>query len=214
MWHAGQRHSIPHLYIAGHSPRPARRLDDTKERRSFTVAVAIRFGHPNLVVELPTPAQVEARAHSKKGAPFLKPDNPPSSALTSRSYTKRVLHELLGAGNTGGHLRRSPRNPVRLVHDRSPVHTAVETLKYAREHNIVLTTLPARAADLDPLDYGVFGAVKKEWRRRVAKERLGWEQQCTLLIQLLQQADVSAAIKALPSRIQRCIAAKGSRFEK
>lgn len=48
----------------------------------------------------------------------------------------------------------------------------------------------------------------------MAKERLGWEQQCTLLIQLLQQADVSAAIKALPSRIQRCIAAKGSRFEK
>ena len=90
----------------------------------------------------------------------------------------------------------------------------METLKYASEHNIVLITLPARAADLDPLDYGVFGAVKKEWRRRVAKERLGWEQQCTLLIQLLQQADVSATIKALPSRIQRCIAAKGSRFEK
>ena len=176
--------------------------------------MAIRLGHPNLVVELPTPAQVEARAHTKKGAPFLKPDNPPSSALTSRSYTKRVLHELLGAGNTGGHLRRSPRNPVTLVHDRSPVHTAVETLKYASEHNIVLITLPARAADLDPLDYGVFGAVKKEWRRRMAKERLGWEQQCTLLIQLLQQADVSAAIKALPSRIQRCIAAKGSHLEK
>jgi hypothetical protein len=76
-----------------------------------------------------------------------------------------------------------------------------------------LIELPARSPDLDPLDYGVFGAVKREWQRRVSKAQLSWSDQCSLLIELLEQADASAAIKALHNRIQKCKSAAGFHFE-
>ena len=109
--------------------------------------------------------------------------------------------------------RRSPRNPVKLVHDRDSVHTSKDTKSFGLRHNIVFIELPARSPDLDPLDYGVFGAVKREWQRKVSKERMSWERQCSLLIELLEGVDASVAIKAMPSRMQKCIAAEGAHFE-
>ena len=58
-----------------------------------------------------------------------------------------------------------------------------------------------------------FGNVKREWERQVWQERLNWDQQCQLAIQLLQDFDASATIAALPYRIQQCIAAHGWHFE-
>ena len=52
---------------------------------------------------------------------------------------------------------------------------------FAAEERMHVVPLPAKGADLDPLDYGVFGAVKSEWLRRVTRERHSWQQQCQLL---------------------------------
>ena len=49
---------------------------------------------------------------------------------------------------------------------------------------ITVITLPAKAPDPDPLDCGVFGNVKREWERQVWQERLNWDQQCQLAIQM------------------------------
>lgn len=211
---AGNKQSLPHLYIAGRTPRPARRFDDDQERRSIMLAVCVRLGQPNMVVQLPTPEEKYDRSKKKKGSVWYNPKPATSSPLTSSSYCRLVLTPLAKAGDKmGTGKRRSPRHPVKLVHDRDSVHTSRETAKFAEAHGIKLVQLPARAADLDPLDYGVFGAVKREWRRRVHMERLDWEAQCSLLIQLLVNADVSAAIKAFPSRIQKCLEAEGGHFE-
>jgi hypothetical protein len=108
------------------------------------------------------------------------------------------------AGQLGG---------IKLVHDRDSAHTSKLFQKWATSKGIEVLTLPAKGADLDPLDYAVFGSVKKEWKRQVWQQRLNWEQQCWLLIAKLQEYDPSSAIAALPSRIQRCIAAHGWHFE-
>ena len=174
----------------------------------------VRLGHDNLVVRLPTIEERVTRAKKKKGSVWLTPENAPVATLTSASYCHYVLAELAKAeGKVGARRRRSPRHPVRLVHDRDPAHTSQETATFAASHGIELIELSARSADLDPLDYGVFGAVKQEWRRRVQQGQLGWEGRCGLLVQLLKQADASAVIQALPGRIQKCIAAKGGHFK-
>lgn len=178
------------------------------------LAVCVQLGQPNLVVRLPAPEEKYERAKKKQGSVWYNPKPATSSPLSSSSYCRLVLIPLAKAGGKMGHGKRcSPRHPVKLVHDRDSVHTSGETAKFAGAHGIELVQLPARAADLDPLDYGVFGAVKREWRRRVHMEQLAWEAQCSLLIQLLENADVTAAIEAFPSRIQKCLEAEGGHFE-
>ena len=178
------------------------------------LAGCVRLGQPNLVVRLPTPEEKYKRAKKKKGSVWVNPKPAASSPLTSSSYCRLVLTPLAKTGDKlGPGKRHSPRHPVKLVHDRDSVHTSGETAKFADAHGIALVQLPPRAADLDPLDFGVFGAVKREWRRIVLMERLDWEAQCSLLIQLLQNADASAAIKAFPSRIRKCLEAEGGHFE-
>ena len=155
-----------------------------------------------------------ARAKKKKGSPWVSKESSSGSALTANSYQHYVLRPLADMGHKDAAQRRSPRHPVRVVHDKDPTHAAKSTSVFAANHHMELIELPARAPDLDPLDYGVFGGVKLEWMRRVSKEALTWEAQCDLLIELLQKADATAAIKALPSRIQKCIDIKGAHFEK
>ncbi len=178
------------------------------------VAVCIRLGRPNLVVRLPTPEEKVQRAKKKKGSVWLTPEHPAQSPLTSASYIRYVLTELLGAEQmTGPGRRRSPRHPLTLVHDKDSVHTSQETRAFASRHNIVLIELPARSPDLDPLDFGVFGAVKNSWRAAITRQQLSWEQQCELFIHMLQQASGDAAINGIPGRIGQCIAAAGRHFE-
>ena len=212
--YAGNRHSIPHFYIPGRTPRPARRFADDQTHRSCMVAVCIQLGHPNLVVRLPTPEEKYTRAKKKQGSVWVNLKPTATSPLTSDNYCRLVLTPLArSAGKAGPGPRRSPRNPVRLVHDKDSVHTSKETAAFAVRHNIQLIELPPRSPDLDPLDYGVFGAVKTAWRSQVEDQQLGWDESCSLFIQLLREANAEAAIKGLHSRIQKCITAKGQRFE-
>ena len=214
-FYAGNLRSIPHLYIAGRSPRPARKLAEEGQRRSLMVAVCVRLGRPNVVVQLPTPEEKVKRAKRKRGSVWLNPEGGPVSPLTSKSYCSLVLAELCKRGSKmGAGRRRSPRNPVRVVHDRDSVHTSADTAAFAARQHMAFVSLPPKAPDLDPLEYGVFGAVKRTWRETVYKERMSWEQQCSLLMQLLRDADASVAIQGLPARIQACLDSKGKRFEK
>ena len=44
--------SEPHLYIRGHTPRHAKAFASKKERRTFSVAVFVRYNTPTLVLEV------------------------------------------------------------------------------------------------------------------------------------------------------------------
>lgn len=178
------------------------------------VSCTVRLGQPNLVVPLPTPEEKYKRGKKKMGSVWVNPKPTASSPLTADSYCQLVLAELAKAGaKVGGSRRRPQGQQVTLVHDRDPVHTSQAVSAFASRHAMQLIELPPRSSDLDPLDYGVFGGVKKNWYRRVSKEHMSWEAQCSLLIELLKGADASAAIKAWPSRIQKCIEAEGGHFE-
>ncbi len=160
----------------------------------------MRLGHPNLVVRLPTPEEQWARAKQKKGSPWVSAHSTASSPLTSESYIKRVLTELAkGEHKMGPGRLRSDRHPVRLVHDKDSVHTSDKTAAFASKHKIELTELPPRSPDLDPLDFGVFGAVKKKWVKEVSKGNLDWEAQCSLFIEMLQEVDASAQSTPCPA---------------
>lgn len=186
--------SIPHLYIPGRTQRPARRFEEDEGRRSCVLAVCIRMGHQPLVVELPSPEEKVRRAKQKRGSVWLNPESTAGSALTSANFIHYVLKPLArGAAKLGG-TRRSQRSPVLLVLDRGPLHTSEETQGWSADHNIELHFLPARASDLDPLDYGVFGGLKQAWRRAVLKDGLNWEQSCTLFKEMVAGQDFSGPI--------------------
>lgn len=94
-----------------------------------------------------------------------------------------------------------------------PTQPKAQSPSYCRL-GVEVLVLPTKAPDLDPLDYGVFNNVKHAWQRVVQRDRPGWEEQKSLLVRLLKEFNADAAIKQLPSRIQKCIDAKGCWFEK
>lgn len=132
-------------------------------------------------------------------------------AWSGQRYSECVQQALLRGAGSSAAGRRSEE--LKLVHDRDSTHTSVAFTRFARSNNIQLLQLPPKSPDLDPLDYGVFGAVKRAWEKQVWADRLGWDAQCQLLIRLLEGYNPSAAIMSLPSRIEQCIEAQGWHFE-
>ena len=106
------------------------------------------------------------------------------------------------------------RQTLKLCLDRDPYHAAKRTVAFPAPHGVDVLVLPAKAPDLDPLDYGVFSNVKRAWQRVVRRDRPGWEEQKSLFVRLLNEFNVDAAVKQMPSRIRKCIEAKGRWFEK
>lgn len=121
-----------------------------------------------------------------------------------------LSHRSVRAGRQAG--------PVKLVLDRDSAHKNGRFEKFAKERGMQVLFLPAKAADLDPLDYGIFGTVKQAFEKRCFTGRqsgqMSWEQQCQTLIDMLEAVNPDTTIAALPSRIQKCIAARGGHFER
>lgn len=99
------------------------------------------------------------------------------------------------------------------MHDRSKVHTSKAFTKWASEQGIDVLLLPTKGADLNPLDYSVFGTAKKKWLKAVQGSSMGWEEGRQLFIDLLKGSNPSKAIEQLPGRMQWCIQKEGWHFE-
>lgn len=102
---------------------------------------------------------------------------------------------------------------VRIIHDRSKVHTSKAFTRWAAEEGIDVLLLPTKGADLDPLDYSVFGAAKNMWLKAVQAGNMGWEEGRQLFIDMLEGSNPSRAIDELPERMQWCIKKEGWHFE-
>ena len=120
----------------------------------------------------------------------------------------------VGRGHADGRVYSTRNFVLKLLCDRASPHTANTFRSWCSQNRVELLLLPAKAADLDPLDYGVFNNVKHAWCRAVQQDKLEWGEPKQLLVQLLQGASANAAIMQLPSRIQKCIASQGKHFEK
>lgn len=181
------------------------------QRRSFTLAVFVRMGHQPIVVEVrPSPSTAPAASTSTgKRTPGS------SSAMNTQDYISILQQSFSAVGPTRSAAAGSTRqSKVNLLHDRHTSHTSKAFAAFAQENGIKAELLPAKAADLCVLDYGVFAGVKNKWRRQVEKERLDWDGQCKALVNLIKNTNPDAYIAALPARIQKCIDANGSHFEK
>lgn len=199
--------SEPYLHIRGQTPRPSKAFTTKKDRASFTVAVFVRWGHKPVVV----PIEHEASdGGSRKGTKRTT-----SPEMTAAKFQRIVEENLLsGRSECGGRVVATRRQTLKLCLDRDPAHTAKSTESFLQQLGVEVLVLPTKAPDLDPLDYGVFNNVKHAWQRVVQRDRPGWEEQKSLLVRLLKEFNADAAIKQLPSRIQKCIDAKGCWFEK
>jgi hypothetical protein len=195
--------------VEGVTPRRQAAFVEKGARRSLQVVVLVRKGvHPNIVIPL---LSEEAGEGAEGGAVN---NNTKSPSLNGERYVRIIEQKLLrGRFAVSGRSTSRRQGPVRLVHDRATPHTSRVFSEFAARNGMETVVLPTKAADLDPLDYGVFGGVKTRWLRQVEAGNLGWEDQCKVLIQQLEEANADAAIAMLPKRIKMCIKAKGSHFE-
>lgn len=159
----------------------------------------------------PIVARTDGGGDAATGAADAGASSNSGSTWGAQRYTSLVEQHLLSHHSSRRLLLRP--GGIKLLHDRDPAHTANAFTNWAASKNMQVVALPAKAADLDPLDYGVFGPVKTAWKRQVMEQHMTWQQQCDLLVQLLHDYDPTAAIHQLPSRIQRCIDADGWHFE-
>ena len=215
---AAQRFSGPHWHIRGHTKRGQQPFVSKGERRTFKVAVFIKYGCKPVVVVLPPkqpkqqPSSSRASSRAARGSSSL----PSSTAnLNGELYCEIVQQNLMTGRHmaSGGELG-SRASKLMLVHDRDPSHTSTAFAAFASKFKFTAELLPAKAPDLSPLDFGLFPNVKKEWEKTVQKCRLGWEDQCKLLVDLLSKASTDNYILSIPRRIKRCIDKRGKHFEK
>lgn len=73
--------------------------------------------------------------------------------------------------------------------------------------------LPPRSPDLDPLDYGVFGAAKRRLREERVRGKVGFDEACKHFMEDLQALDATRIIEQLPLRLQACIESRGAHIE-
>lgn len=185
--------------------RPTQPFVPRQDSKSIKLSVWARISQPLIVVDLRYSGLGTAESPMEVGS------GSGEYGWNGQRYVDIVAYHLLE--ERPGRQARRPPGGLKLVHDRDPAHTSAAFAAYASSQGMTVVTLPPKAPDLDPLDYGVFGLVKRQWERQVWEQRLPWEEQCQLAIQLLQQFDPSACIAALPHRIQQCIAANGWHFE-
>lgn len=170
------------------------------------MVVFIKHGRAPIVVPLDSEAGDSGGSSSEKGA-----------ALNAARYIKIVEGAIVKPPSMVGSKVMRSRGVgsagVRLLHDRSKVHTSKAFTKWAAEQGIDVLQLPTKGADLDPLDYSVFGTAKKTWLKAVQGGSMGWEEGRQLFIDLLESSSPSKAIEELPGRMQWCVEKEGWHFE-
>lgn len=201
---------MAHWHIRGLTKRGRKPFVSKGERRTLTLAVFIKWGYKPVVVTLPD----RAKEDSIQGA---EPGNGVScstAALNTAIYKDIITTHLLNGRPMTAAGRTSRGCPdLKLIHDRHPAHTSKDFQSFVSSNLFTAELLPAKAPDLSPLDYGLFPVVKNKWRRQVQQHRLGWPEQCSLLIELLSNTPVDKLIESLPGRVDKCIANGGKHFE-
>lgn len=206
---AGQKKTPRRLYVAG-AKAPRGKVDVSKrKRRKLTVMMVVRLGQPNFVVPL--------SGSKYEGMPEL-PSYTNEKGASTNDLTAKEYAVKLGeyVSHVKAHSPRQGRSRARVLqvyHDRDSAHGGPRIRKACADLGLQTAYLPARDADLNPLDYGIFGAVKSAWHKRVEEERIGWDESCKLFLDMLQEVDAETIIRALPGRMKACIAKNGWPFE-
>lgn len=198
---------MPHVYVSGVTQKPQRPFTgSSKNRRSLKLLVAIKRGARPIVIHL--------TGSKYDGCPDIPQYTNPK---TNKRYTDMSAEEYCNAikaikAQYGSSVRRGQR--LVLWHDRDTSHTAALTKGKLQELGVEQVVLPARSPDLDPLDYGVFGSIKRRFQHNRCVRRMEWSDACKQLVADLHGfKSVDAVISEMPLRLRACQEAGGGHIE-
>lgn len=205
---AAQKHVPSHIYIHGVTTRPQAHYVASGERRSLKLACAINMKAGMFVKHL--------TGTTYQGCPPLKKytkssDGKSHTSMSADEYIdflEDVVHHVKRFSPT---LARS--SLLTIVHDRARQHTAQVTVKWLKERSIRVLLLPPRSPDLDPLDYGVFGAFKTVLQRDAARGKMNWDQRCRHAVELLKAREIKKQIQEFPVRLKALVASEGKHMD-
>lgn len=194
-----------HVHVSGVTEHPQRTFVGNRDhRRRLKVLVAVSLtAHPTVI---------PLTGSKYNGCPALKQYPTPAGGVHTdlsgdeyRDALELVFKE---------HCLHNKRGSRRFVwHDRATQHKSLQVKAWALQQRVEPILLPARSPDLDPLDYGVFGAAKHWMRRSLHVEGKSWDQACVGFVAYLRAVDAGAAIRELPLRLQACVDCEGKHLE-
>lgn len=203
---AGQKRVMAHLAIPGVTATPQKVYMDASHRQNLHVAVAI----------------------NKLGGVFFKETSGTSYPGFSPPKTYTDAH---GNARTGmaaeeyadflqaamKHFSKNPefrrrREAAMLVHDRSSVHRSGHVATALRSMGLKSVLLPPRSPDLQPLDYGIFGLVKRRVESGLGSDR-SWGNRVNLLKKLLADVQPGPTIAQFPKRLEAVVRAGGKHID-
>ena len=184
---------------------PQRTWTEHSSRRSLHLAVAINslggiYVHETTGTSYPGYVPPTEQYFTEAGTPAKK--------LVSSEYVDVVKGAISHFSNNATF--RSKRRRAILVHDRSPLHKSDTVLKSLEEMRLQHILSPTRSPDLDPLDYGIFGWVRRKMEDYVNAD---WSDRVTAFKKFLMQAPVKKTIQQLPLRLKAGILCEGGHIE-
>lgn len=204
-----------HVEVDGYTETTERPFESSSaNRKSIHVLVAIQLGKKPVVIPL--------TGSKYNGCPPLRTyttkKGKASTAMGANEYIdvlNRAFTMLSTTPSTGQNIApRTRSSPYLVWHDHHRAHLSHDVTSWLTLHNITPVVLPPRSPDLDPLDYGVFGAAKRRHRdRRWGMQHMSFDDACTAFVEDLQRLDTDHVILSLLDRLQACVNAGGGHIE-
>lgn len=203
----GQKHIPGHLHIPGVMETPARLYVDAPRRRSLKLAVACCKTGGVFIKEL-SGTTYDGRQPTKE---YLNAKGKGYSSMGAAEYMDFLK-------DAWAHFMRNPkfrasRHLAMLMHDRFKVHQAKLVQEGLLKMRVKAELQPPRSPDLQPLDYGIFGAAKTKLGR-AARCCRKWEERVAMFTQILLAIKPGPIIDQFPLRLEACIQANGGHIEK
>lgn len=194
----------------------------------------------NIVTEDETPLSLYLPEDKRTSAEFKFPDETPTRKLRTGTTHRRALmltvfwdsHGLIQLDmvdktvkinavyyveliKIARNKRRKPRNqPLYLLHDNAPIHTASHTQEAIQERGFTSLPHPPYSPDLAPSDFHMFRHLKKHLRGHHFHNKQELEATVTEYLTSRPQKFYQDAFAELLIRWQKCINNRGSYFEK
>lgn len=188
-----------HIASVTHPPQLAYK-DSAHTRRSLKILVGIRLGY-RPVVQVLTGSKYNGCP--KLGA-YRTVQGDPAVKMGASEYQAKVGRIISDLGGS---------TVLALCYDNDTAHKAADTTLWLDRKKLWNLLLATRSPDLDPLDYGVFGAAKKLFEQWLHIERNSWDAVCPAWIAHLESLNVDKVIGEWESRLEACIRAEGGHIE-
>jgi hypothetical protein len=203
----GDRVAAPYMHVPGVTPKQPMPHSDNKGKVTALVFITRTAG---TFVWLTTGTRGVPGLYTPPDTPYRCMAGEVAVGMTRAEYT----HGLSAAIQ---HFSKCPQFRERqqrwtLVHDGARTHLPRGMHKLhagGQPVSINVITQPPRSPDVMPLDYSVFGAVKRKLK---AARRLQWTWPHRAA-EFLREHDTRGAIDAFPKRLQQLADAGGGHFE-